>query len=119
MDLQFTDINSHEIFPIYPFINELVDALYTDELNNIIDSDNVRFDKKTFLMFIIMYFVTRLYTSHEEFSKDDIKLFLTNIIRNPEKRRRCIEIFLMFEKNLNEITDSHVNSPKSITEMEK
>ena len=44
---------------IYPFIDELVDALYTDELNKMIDSENVQVDKKTFIMFIIMYFVTK------------------------------------------------------------
>ena len=39
---------------VYPFIDELVDSLYTDELNRIIDSENVQFDKRTFLIFIII-----------------------------------------------------------------
>ena len=81
---------------IYPFINELVDALYTDELNKIIDSENVQVDKKTFIMFIVMYFVTRI--NSEVLDKESIKYFLTDLIKTPEKRQQCIEIFLMFEK---------------------
>ena len=38
---------------IYPFIDELVDALYTDELNKMIDSENVQIDKKTFKTYLI------------------------------------------------------------------
>jgi hypothetical protein len=83
---------------IYPFIDELVDALYTDELNKIIDSENVQLDKKTFLMFIVMYFTTRIHSNILD--KDSIKYFLTDLIRTPEKRQQCIEIFLMFEKSV-------------------
>lgn len=83
---------------IYPFIDELVDALYTDELNKMIDSENVQVDKKTFIMFIIMYFVTRI--NSDVVDKESIKYFLTDLIRTPEKRHQCIEIFLMFEKSI-------------------
>lgn len=83
---------------VYPFIDELVDALYTDELNKIIDSENVQIDKKTFIMFIVMYFITRI--NSDILDKDSIKYFLTDLIRTPEKRQQCIEIFLMFEKSV-------------------
>ena len=98
---------------VYPFIDELVDSLYTDELNKLIDSENVQFDKRTFLMFIIIYFSTRLYASNETISKENIKNFMTDLIRNPMKRCKCIELFMMFEKSLigeltsSVITDDH------------
>lgn len=88
---------------IYPFIDELVDSLYTDEINNIIESENVKVDKKTFFMFIIMYFVTRLSINNVYNSKENIKLIMTDIIRDPIKRSKCIEIFLSFQKNMNNI----------------
>ena len=83
---------------IYPFVDELVDALYTDELNKIIDSENVQVDKRTFIMFIVMYFTTRIHS--DILDKESIKYFLTDLIRTPEKRQQCIEIFLMFEKSV-------------------
>jgi hypothetical protein len=93
-----------KLIQIYPFIDELVESLYTNEINSIIDSENVQMDKKTFLMFIVMYFTTKLYASQENMFKDDIKLFLSDIIRTPEKRRKCIEMFLVFESGLKELT---------------
>lgn len=106
--------NESKKYKIYPFIDDLVNALYTDELNSIIESDNVQFDKRTFLMFIIMYFGTRLYATNENISKSDIKIFLTNMIRNPDKRIKCIELFMMFEKNLNEITEGSQDVNKNM-----
>lgn len=83
---------------IYPFIDTLVDALFTPEINAIIDSDNVQFDKKSFIMFICIYFSTRLYA--KKCSKQTIKEFMTDIIRNPEKRQKCILLFNSFEQIL-------------------
>jgi hypothetical protein len=100
---------------VYPFIDELVDSLYTDELNKLIDSENVQFDKRTFLMFIIIYFSTRLYASNESISKENIKLFMTDLIRNPMKRGKCIELFMMFEKSLiGELTSSVIDDDHRI-----
>lgn len=100
---------------VYPFIDELVDSLYTDELNKLIDSENVQFDKRTFLMFIIIYFSTRLYASNETISKENIKTFMTDLIRNPMKRSKCIELFMMFEKSLiGELTSSVVTDDHRI-----
>lgn len=81
---------------IYPFIDTLVDALFTKEINDIIDSENVSVDKKSFIMFICMYFSTRLYS--KKCSKEAIKQFMTELIRNPEKRQKCILLFNSFEK---------------------
>jgi hypothetical protein len=94
-------MNSNSIKPkIYPFIDELVNILYTDDLNNLIDSEHVQIDKRNFFMFIIMYFTTRLYASNESLSKENMKLFMTDLIRDPIKRNKCIQLFLMFENSL-------------------
>lgn len=81
---------------IYPFIDTLVDALFTKEINDIIDNENVTVDKKSFIMFICMYFSTRLYS--KKCSKEAIKQFMTDLIRNPEKRYKCLLLFNSFEK---------------------
>jgi len=82
----------------YPFIDELVDSLFTEKINDIIDSENVQIDKRTFIMFITMYFITKLNT---DFDKESIKYFLSDIINSPDKRRKCIELFLIFENSIN------------------
>lgn len=84
---------------IYPFIDTLVDALFTKEINDIIDSENVSVDKKSFIMFICIYFSTRLYSN--KCSKEAIKQFMTDLIRNPEKRQKCILLFNSFEQVVN------------------
>lgn len=81
---------------IYPFINELVDSFYTDDLNDLIEkSIESDFDKNTFLMFIMMYFGIHFKLSSENDlqKKCKIKTILSDIIRNPEKRKICIELF--------------------------
>lgn len=78
---------------IYPMIDDLVETLHNDTLNNLIDSKCVtNLDKKTFMIFVIMYFYTYLNVGKDT-SKEDIKLFLSELIRNPEKRRQCIELY--------------------------
>ena len=73
-----------------------MDALFTKEINDIIDSENVTIDKKSFIMFICMYFSIRLYS--KKCSKEAIKKFMTDLIRNPEKSHKCILLFNSFEK---------------------
>lgn len=79
--------------PVYPFIDSLVDSLFTKEINDILESENVKEDKNTFLMFITIYFTTRLYADNSSASKDNIKNFMTELIRNKDKRKKCIELF--------------------------
>lgn len=76
---------------VYPFVDKLVDSLFTEELNKLIESENVKEDKNTFMMFITMYFTIK--THSENFSKNDLKNFMTELIRDPEKRLKCIELF--------------------------
>lgn len=48
---------------VCPFIGELVDSLYTEELNKLIDKTcESEIDKRTFMMFIMMYFLTYINT---------------------------------------------------------
>ena len=82
----------------YPFIDELVDSLYIDKLNNLIDKNCKTIeDKKIFIMFIITYFMTYLNTPN--ITSDGIKEFLNNIIKNPEERLKYIKLFYEFDEN--------------------
>jgi hypothetical protein len=83
---------------IYPFIDDLVDSLFTDELNNIINKNTEQnIDKSVFMMFINIYFMAYLHTqknsniSNEE-KKVTLKKLLTEVIRNPEKRQICVSL---------------------------
>jgi len=101
MDIELKKNNMY----IYPMIDELVDSLYTDEINNLIDTKCETIDdKRVFLMFMIFYFYAYLSVPKElkdSFdTKKELKLFLTDIIKNPEKRHKCIELYSMFEKSI-------------------
>ena len=81
---------------IYPFIDEMVDVFYTENCNSMIkQAIETESDKKTFLMFVMMYFGIHLKLENEndEMKKQQIKILLTDFIRDPEKRRCCIEMF--------------------------
>jgi hypothetical protein len=91
---------------IYPMINELVESLYTSEINNLIDTKcETVDDKRVFLMFIIMYFYTYLSVPKElkdTFDmKNELKVFMTDMIRNPEKRTKMVELYRTFESSVN------------------
>ena len=84
---------------IYPFINEMVDK--SNEL--IENSISGGYDKSIFLMFVVMYFgihlklentftddVDRRQGSNTEEKKTQIKLLMTDFIKDPIKRNMCI-----------------------------
>lgn len=81
---------------IYPFINEMVDTFYTKECNELIEkaieSDT---DKSTFMMFVMMYFGIhlKLETQDNDVKKSQIKMLLTDLIKDHDKRKFCIEMF--------------------------
>lgn len=105
MDLNISKF-SKENPEIFPIIDDLVNSLYTDDINNLIHTKCKTIDdKRVFLMFLIMYFYTYLNvydtsydTSHKQ--KKDLKIFLTDIIRNPNKRKLCLELYTSFEKSI-------------------
>lgn len=85
-----------EIINIYPFINEMVDSFYTKECNELIEGAiESESDKSIFMMYIMMYFGIHLKLEREndETKKHQIKLLLTDLIRDHEKRKYCIEMF--------------------------
>lgn len=87
---------SSEIKQIYPFINEMVDSFYTKECNELIDKAiQSETDKSIFMMYIMMYFGIhlKLETEDNQTKKQQIKLLLTDLIRDHDKRKFCIEMF--------------------------
>ena len=103
---------------IYPFtlpsndvfvkgINEMVDTFYTENCNELIENSiSGGYDKSIFLMFVVMYFgihlklentftddVDRRQGSNTEEKKTQIKLLMTDFIKDPIKRNMCINIF--------------------------
>lgn len=98
---------------VCPFMSELVDSLYTEELNALIDKTcQTGLDKRTFMMFIMMYFFTFINVTNgtadarpeggqpTENRKAMLKVFMSELIMNSEKRRRCVELYMMFEKSV-------------------
>ena len=77
---------------VYPLINEIVDELSNTDLKGVIErSCETKMDKSIFMMFVTMYFYAFL--SDTDLSKQDIKLILTDAIRDPEKRQYCLQVF--------------------------
>jgi hypothetical protein len=95
----------HHVFKneIYPFIDEMVDTFYTKECNELIGrAIESETDKSTFMMFIMMYFGIhlKLETQDDDIKKSQIKMLLTDLIKDHEKRRLCIEMFQTKFQNL-------------------
>lgn len=94
-DVEKTILNTN-VTKIYPFINEMVDTFYNENCNNLIDkSIETNDDKSTFLMFVMMYFAIHLKLENEddETKKMQIKMIMTDLIRDQDKRRYCIGMF--------------------------
>lgn len=92
---------------VCPFMDELVDCLHTDELIRLIEKTcKEDIDKRTFMMFAMMYFFTYLNVSSEgttdsnSGSKQLMKEFMSELILNSEKRRRCVALYLTFEQSV-------------------
>lgn len=98
---------------VYPLIDELVNSLYTSDINNLIDTKCQTIDdKRVFLMFLIMYFYSYLSipgnvkeNETDTDIKHNLKLFLTDLIRNPDKRLKCLELYTTFENTIKYIQE--------------
>ncbi len=91
---------------IYPFINEMVDTFYTENINNLIEkSIEANSDKSIFMMFITMYFAIHLKLKDDQHKKNYIKQLMSEIINDPVKRVRCIE---MFESKFHDLYNSNI-----------
>ena len=90
---------------ILPGINELVNVLYNDHINEFLDKKSESFDdKRVLLMFLIMYFYSFLSIPKElKFNNDmkhSLKAFLSDIIINQDKRKKCLEMYKSFENTV-------------------
>lgn len=97
---------------ILPFIDNLVSILYNKDINNLIMKNcNDEIDKKTILMFIILYFFTHIKTIdvNIENKEHELKKFISKVILDSNKRKECIEVYLSLEKLIN-ITQSNTIS---------
>ena len=77
----------------YPFIDELVDTLFNEHCNDLIEhAIEADSDKQVFMMFVMMYFGIHL--SLEMKNNDDkkqyIKEIMNDIIKNTEKRKQLL-----------------------------
>jgi hypothetical protein len=91
-----SESNSFEPTIIYPFIDEMVDTFYNDQSNALIErAIESRQDKSIFMMYVMMYFGIHLKLEREndEIKKEQIKVLMTDLVRDPEKRKFCIELF--------------------------
>ena len=105
---------------VCPFMDDLVDSLYTDELNTLIEKTcQTGLDKRTFMMFIMMYFFTMLNvsgagtcTSEGVDRKSMLKEFMSDLIMNSEKRRRCVDLYVSFERSVAALGEPKLGEPK-------
>jgi hypothetical protein len=99
--------NSNDV-TVYPFIDELVDSLFNDDLNNLIEKNTeINSDKSVFMMFVNIYFMAYLHTtqtqnrvSNEE-KKHTLKKMLSEVMKNPEKRQVCVSLIKQFNPLFN------------------
>lgn len=90
---------------IYPFINEMVDTFYTENANKLIEKTiQHNSDKSIFMMYITMYFAIHLKLKDDENKKLYIKQIMSEIINDPNKRTKVIE---MFESKFHDIYNSN------------
>lgn len=90
---------------ILPGVNDLVDMLYNEKLNNYMNSKcDTMEDRRVMFMFLIMYFYSYLSIPESMKSgvdvKEMLKVFLSDLIRNGEKRKKCLEMYEGFENTI-------------------
>jgi len=88
---------------VLPFIDQLVESLYTDEINNLLEKMCTTIDdKRTFLMFLMTYFFTHVGTlnSNSLDKKDNLKKFLSEIVLDNDKRLNIINIYKSLEESI-------------------
>ena len=81
---------------VFPFIDQMVNIFYNDQINELLnDSITGGYDKSIFLMFVVMYFGIhlKLENKNKDEKKQQIKYLMTEFIKDPVKRKMCIDIF--------------------------
>jgi hypothetical protein len=118
MELSIVELS--QLKPIvFPFVDKMVETLYNDCEQLVSDHIETYEEKNIFMMFIIMYFAVHLKvrdTLYNCFSeserKNALKNILSHILRNPEQRTACLQMFetqfrSMFTKPVNSLTDKN------------
>lgn len=106
MELDFKQLNELvNDAQILPGINDLVNVLYTEHLNEFLDKKNeTSDDRRVLLMFLIMYFYSYISIPREVKNyidvKQTLKVFLSELIRDKDKRLICLNVYKNFEDSL-------------------
>lgn len=90
---------------VYPFVDELVNTLFTGEINDLMSKHiEGAYDKQVFLMFIMLYFGVHIHLDGEatEDKKQAIKYIVTECVKDPIKRQSCLEMFARVVPELKE-----------------
>ncbi len=92
----------------FPLIDKLVDTLDTPELNELIEEHTENNQERQILfMFINIYLYIKLNSSGV--NKEQMKELITEIIKDHNKRKFCIDTFFNFQKNIeSEITTTQL-----------
>jgi hypothetical protein len=93
---------------ILPGINDLVNILYNERINDYMNSEcKTADDRRVMFMFLIMYFYSYLSIPGELTSvvdvKEMLKIFLSDLIKNSDKRKKCLEMYDGFEDTIKTI----------------
>jgi hypothetical protein len=84
---------------IYPFIDKIVETFY-DDFESILDQHvEQQEDRSIIMMYILMYFTVHVKLKEQLVNmtnaerRNTIKTVLSDIIRDPEKRSVCLQMF--------------------------
>jgi hypothetical protein len=122
MELDFKELNELvNDAKILPGINDLVDVLYTENLNEFLDKKNeTQDDRRVIMMFIMMYFYSYISVPREVKNyidvKQTLKAFLSDLIRDKDKRLICVNVYKNFEDSLKLMNVEMENKVKEIKE---
>ena len=88
-------------------VNDLVDILYNERINDYINNKcETSDDRRVIFMFLIMYFYSYLSIPGELKDvdmKEMLKIFLSDLIKNSDKRKKCLEMYEGFEDTIKTI----------------
>ena len=89
-------------------INDLVNVLYNERINEYINNKcETQDDRRVMFMFLIIYFYSYLSIPNELKDvvdiKEMLKIFLSDLMKNSEKRKRCLDMYEGFENTIKTI----------------
>lgn len=87
-----------ESVKIPPGINNLVDVLYNEHFVNNLTYKTMD-EHRTMMMLILMFYMTVFNSKNKQ--KWYIKLVLVKLLKDPNNRQKCIELYKTFESSYN------------------